>query len=263
MQENNLRQIRENIEQHEADGYALKNGVLYREIKDASLLVVPKSMQTQIVRRAHERGHFGITMREKVEKMVQSCIDRILEERKKGTKEGLLNDIEKGKLPLDTYHVDHIGPLPTTKKSYRYIFVVADAFTKFVWLYPTKSTGSAEIISRLEKQSVCFGNPQRIISDRGTAFTAGVFENYCNKKCIEHVWITTGIRRANGQVERVNGMLVPLLEKLSAPTPGEWFRHLEKAQRYLNATPSRSTNVTPLQLLFGTQMRTQDDPQIR
>ena len=226
-------------------------------------MVVPKSMQTQIVRRAHERGHFGITMREKVEKMVQSCIDRILEERKKGTKEGLLNDIEKGKLPLDTYHVDHIGPLPTTKKSYRYIFVVADAFTKFVWLYPTKSTGSAEIISRLEKQSVCFGNPQRIISDRGTAFTAGVFENYCNKKCIEHVWITTGIRRANGQVERVNGMLVPLLEKLSAPTPGEWFRHLEKAQRYLNATPSRSTNVTPLQLLFGTQMRTQDDPQIR
>ena len=123
--ENDLRQIGDNIEQHEVDGYVLKNEILYREINDAPLLVVPKSMQTQIVRRAHERGHFDITkteallrrdywfkgMREKVEKVVQSCIDCILAERKKGKKEGLLNTIEKWELPLDTYRVDHIGPI--------------------------------------------------------------------------------------------------------------------------------------------------------
>ena len=108
--------------------------------------------------------------------------------------------------------------------------MVVDAFTKFVWLYPTKSTGSAEIISGLEKQSVCFGNPRRIISDRRIAFTAVAFEDYCNKECIEHVRTTTGIPRANGQVERVNRTLVPLT-KLSAPTPGEWFRQLEKVSR--------------------------------
>ena len=157
----------------------------------------------------------------------------------------MLNTIDKGELPFDTYHVDHIGPLPTTKKSYRHIFVVVDAFTKFVWLYPTKSTGSAEVISRLEKQSVCFGNPRRIISDRGTAFTAGTFEDYCSEEGIEHVRTTTGIPRANGQVKRVNRILIPLLTKLSAPTPGEWFKYLEKTQKYLNATPSRSTSVTP------------------
>jgi hypothetical protein len=60
------------------------------------LLGVPKSMQTQVVRRAHEHGHLGITkteallkrdyrfvgMREKVDKVVQSCIDCILAEKK-------------------------------------------------------------------------------------------------------------------------------------------------------------------------------------
>ena len=71
-------------------------------------------------------------MREKVERVVQSCIDCILAERKQGKKEGLLNTIDKGELSFDTYHVDHIGPLPATKKSYRHIFVVIDAFTKFV-----------------------------------------------------------------------------------------------------------------------------------
>jgi hypothetical protein len=69
---------------------------LYKEIKDIPLLVVPKLMQTQVVRRAHEHGHFGITkteallnrdywfvgMREKVDKIMQSCIDCILAEKK-------------------------------------------------------------------------------------------------------------------------------------------------------------------------------------
>ena len=141
-------------------------------------------MRIQVVRRAHKRGHFGITiteallkrdywfkgMREKVERVVQSCIDSILADRKQEKKEELLNSIDKGELPLDTYHVNHIGPLPTTKKNYRHIFVVVDACTKFVWLYPTKSPGSAEVISRLEKQSMCFGNPGRIISDHWTSF---------------------------------------------------------------------------------------------
>ena len=109
---------------------------------------------------------------------------------------------------------------------------------------------------------MCFGNPRRI-SDRGTAFKAGVFEDYCNKESTEHVRTTTGIPQANGQVERVNRTLILLLTKLSAPTPGEWFKHLEKTQKYLNATPSRSTSVTPFQLLFGTQIIMRDDPQMR
>ena len=64
LQEHDLRQIRDNIKQHEADGYILKNEHFYQEIEDTPLLVVPKSMQTQVVRRAHERGHFGVTKTE-------------------------------------------------------------------------------------------------------------------------------------------------------------------------------------------------------
>lgn len=101
---------------------------------------------------------------------------------KQGKQDGLLNTIDKGELPFDTYHVDYLGPLPSTKKSYRHIFVVIDTFTKFVWLYSTKLTSSTEIINCLKKQSVSFGNPRRIISSRGTAFTVGAFEDYCNQE---------------------------------------------------------------------------------
>ena len=64
LREDDLRQIRDDIKQYEADGYVLRNELLYREVEDTPLLVVPKSMQTQVVRRAHERGHFGVTKTE-------------------------------------------------------------------------------------------------------------------------------------------------------------------------------------------------------
>lgn len=119
------------------------------------------------------------------------------------------------------------------------------------------------MVNRLKKQSVSFGNPKRIISDRGAAFTSAVFEDYCNEEGIEHVLITTGIPRANGQVERVNCTLIPLVTKLSAPKPGEWFKYLEIAQKFLNATPSRSTGNTPFQLMFGTHVKLREDFQVR
>jgi len=94
--------------------------------------------------------------------------------------------------------------LPSTKKGYEYIFAIVDAFTKFVWLYATKTTNTVEVIDKLKKQSVIFGNPRRIISARGTAFTSRDFSEYCAKENIKHVLTTTGVPRANGQIERVN-----------------------------------------------------------
>ena len=91
----------------------------------------------------------------------------------------MLNPIEKGSIPLDTLHIDHLGPLPSMKKSYRYVLVVVDVFSKFTWLYATKSTSTAEVLARLKKQATIFCNPRRIISDRSTAFMSSEFRDYC------------------------------------------------------------------------------------
>lgn len=262
---------------NKADGYQLRNDLLYRDYDNELLLVVPKLLQASVIRQAHEQGHFGVNkteilvrrdywfkdMRSKIEKIIKSCINCILAERKQGKQEGFLNTIDKGNVPLHTYHVDHLGPLPSTKKCYRHIFVVVDAFSKFIWLYATKSTDAAEVIDRLGKQSIVFGNPYRIVSDRGTAFTSNLFKDYCIDEKIQHLLITTGIPRGNGQVERINRVLIPLLTKLSAPKPEEWFKYLDVAQKYINVTLSRSTGRTPFQLMFGIRMRLKEDVQLR
>lgn len=117
--------------------------------------------------------------------------------------------------------------------------MVIDAFTKFLWTYATKTTNATEVIVKLKKQSMIFGNPRRIISDRDTAFTSKEFEDYCAAEKIKHVLTTIGIPRANGQVERVNRVLIPLLTKLSESKREEWFKFLDLAKLRLNCAPHR------------------------
>jgi transposase InsO family protein len=130
-----------------------------------------------------------------------------------------------------------------------------------VWLYATKTTNAAEVLSILKKQSIIFGNPPRIISDRGAAFTSNDFKNYCKEENIEHVLIT--IPRSNGQVERVNRTLISLLSKLSDPARGEWYKHLGLAQQCLNTTLHRSLGTSPFNVLFGTRARLRDKCEVR
>ncbi|KAG5308159.1 TF28 protein, partial [Pseudoatta argentina] len=272
-----LTQIIESVENKACNDYILRNDILYKRCDGDLLLVIPKSMQVDIIKQTHERGHFGVRkteqllkrefwfseMRKKIDKVIKNCITCILAERKHGKQEGFLRNIPKNAIPLETYHIDHLGPIPSTQKSYAHILVVVDAFTKFTWLYPTKSTSAEEVINRLSKQAVIFGNPCQIVSDRGTAFTSKSFKKYCADEKIEHILIATGVPRGNGQVERINRIVIPVLTKLSAPHPETWYKFVDRVQQYINSSMSRSTGLSPFELLIGKKMRLKDDLELK
>ncbi|XP_011698713.1 PREDICTED: uncharacterized protein LOC105456415 [Wasmannia auropunctata] len=276
-EDSDIKKICDLASQGQSSDYIIRGGLLFKEDAGDFRLVVPKVMQSQIIREAHEKGHFSINkteilvrrdywicnLRSKVEKVVRNCITCILAERKQGKLDGLLNPIEKGSLPLDTFHVDHLGSLPSTKKSYKHILVIVDAFSKFTWLFATKSTSTVEVLSCMRKLAAIFGNPRRIISDRGTAFTSKDFEEYCRQENIVHCLTTAGVPRSNGQVERVNRTLIPLLTKLAAPKSQEWYKYLDIAQQYLNTTTHRSINNIPFNILFETHARLREDIKIK
>ena len=75
------------------------------------------------------------------------------------------------------------------------------------------------MLDKLAIQQKTFGNPTRIITDRGTAFTSTDFKKYCATERIEHILITTGVPRGNGQVERINRIIISVLTKLSIDAP--------------------------------------------
>ncbi|GFW45133.1 hypothetical protein TNCV_716351 [Trichonephila clavipes] len=173
-------------------------------------------------------------------------------------KEGVLNPISKESIPLSTYHVDFIGPLPSTNKSYQHIFTVVDAFTKFTWLYPVKTVSAESALEKLKQQQKTFGNPIRIMSDRGSAFTSKLFNDYCDKENIQQLQIATGVPRGNGQVERIHRTLIPVLTKLSLDDSTKWYKYVDRLQRILNSTICCSTKWTSFKLLVRTKMRNKE-----
>lgn len=198
----------------------------------------------------------------KIKQCLENCLICLISDRKRGKKEGFLHPIPKEDALLQTYHMDHLGKMTQTDKKYQYVFAVIDAFSKFCWLYATKSTGCNEVLQKLQLQQDTFGNPRRIITDRGSAFTANDFEDYRKNNQIEHILVTTGVPRGNGQVERLNACIIPVLTKLSQQNPKAWYKHLPAVQTVLNSTYNRAIDVSPFEVMIGVKMRRESDTEI-
>ncbi|GFY03480.1 retrovirus-related Pol polyprotein from transposon 17.6 [Trichonephila clavipes] len=63
------------------------------------------------------------------------------------------------------------------------------------------STSIKDALDKLILQQTIFGNPSKIITDKGSAFTSTEFQKFCQEESIEHIQITTDVPRGNGQIE--------------------------------------------------------------
>ncbi|GFW18652.1 retrovirus-related Pol polyprotein from transposon 17.6 [Trichonephila clavipes] len=155
------------------------------------------------------------------------------------------------------------GPLPSTKKCYKHLFTVIDSFSKFVWIYPVKSTSTKDALDKLILQQTIFGNPSKIITDKGSAFTSTEFQKFCQDESIERIQITTIVPRGNGQIKRMHETIIPVLTKLTIEEPEKWFKHVHRLQRIMNSTTTRSTKFTPFEVLIGEKMKQKEDLKIK
>lgn len=124
--------------------------------------------------------------------------------------------------------------MEATSKQYRCILTVVDGFSKFVWLYPTRTTNAEEVLQKLQSWPAFFGYPTRVVTDRGAAFTAKAFAEFVQSQSIEHVVSTTGVPRGNGQAERVNRTVLSILAKLSMEDSSKWYKEVNRVQRAIN-----------------------------
>ena len=175
----------------------------------------------------------------------------------------MLHCIPKGESPFDTLHVDHYVPVDKQHLLKRHVFLIVDAFTKFVRLYATKTTASREAIKCLSDYFASYSKPRVIISDCGTCFTSQEFGDFLNENNVRLILIATGSSQSNGQVERINRMLTPMLGKVTENDSGKyWYKVLPQIEYCINNTVVQATGNTPSRLLFGIDQRGQVDDQI-
>ncbi|GFU31018.1 retrovirus-related Pol polyprotein from transposon 17.6 [Trichonephila clavipes] len=65
--------------------------------------------------------------------------------------------------------------------------------------------------------------------------------------------------RGNGQVERIHRTLIPVLTKLSLDDSTKWYKYVDRLQRILNSTISRSTKMDTIRTISGIKMRNKED----
>lgn len=264
-------EIRKGLEQSEHKLFEMRNGLVYRKHKGQILFYVPTALERSVIHKYHnEMGHVGVDktawniinsywfpeMKSKINAHIKSCLKCIAFTPDAGKSEGTLHSIPKGDLPFVTVHVDHLAPASRSgMSSKRYIFSVIDAFTKYVKLYVTKTTNSSEVIKALKAYFEYYSRPSRIISDQGSCFTSREFEDFMKEHNIQHVKIATASPQANGQVERLNRTILPMIAKLADERNTHWSNVLNTVEFTINNIVSKATNECPSALLFGLRQR--------
>lgn len=221
--------ISRELEFRDNEKFSLVDSLVYKKVEDELKFVVPESMTVSVIRAHHDdMAHCGLdktingissnfwfpSLRKKVHDYIENCLTCLMANSSQHRFEGEDHLHPSAKTPLEVLHIDHFGPLKETDDNYKHILVVIDAFTRFTWLFATKSTGTKEVIENIKVIVRIFGKPREIVSDRGTAYTSKEFAEYLDEVNIKHRKVAVASPWANGFAERVNRFLKTSLTKL-------------------------------------------------
>ena len=115
-----------------------------------------------------------------------------------------------------------------------YILVIIDAFSRWVELFPTKSTTAVETASVMLNHIGRFGNPEVIHTDQGPAFHNELVQELLRLCAIEQSFATAYSSEENGIVERANQEVLRHLRALlfDSRVHDKWlFEQLPLVQR--------------------------------
>jgi len=184
------------------------------------------------------------SVRKKVENYLDNCLICLLANSAANSREGELQIADTPSQPFQVFHIDHFGPIQDSSNNFKHILVVIDFFSKYTWLFPTKSTGSKEAIKHLSYLFQNFNPPICLVSDRGTAFTSQEFAEFLSSHNSVHRQVAVAAPWANGLVERLNRFLKSSLKKVIENTKN-WSTQLNVIQYVINNTYHSSINASP------------------
>ena len=143
----------------------------------------------------------------------------------------------------------------------KFMLVIVDRASKFIFAFPLPSKVSEQVASNLLTLCLTFGVPQEIRSDAGGEFTSDVMKHLCRWLTVPIGYGATGHPRGQGAVERAGGWLKEVLSELCKAWPDRWDHYVEVACWIKRTTPDTTlpTGVSPFEVLFGRQPRTQLD----
>ena len=135
----------------------------------------------------------------------------------------------------------------SNNKRFRYIFIIIDNFSKYLWGIPLKNKNSQTITEEFSNiLSKSKRSPLKLKSDRGTEWYNSVFQNFLKLKNIQHY--SRFSDKGPSIAERVIKTVRNLLKKpVFLAGNANWLSELPSVIKQYNNTIHSSTKMTPNQ----------------
>ena len=153
-------------------------------------------------------------------------------------------------------HMDHIKiTVRNATHKYTDALVLIDANSLCCKLIPAKSTSAAETrLAILREWIAHYGIFSELVTDRHTSFIGKLTKMLTEACGIRHVLTSAYHSRSNGQVERMNELILQGI-RVHCKNMDSWPQLLPAIAASYKAAVIPSRGVTPFQLLYGVNMR--------
>ena len=135
----------------------------------------------------------------------------------------------------------------SNNKGFRYIFIVIDNFSKYLWAIPLKNKYSQTITNEFSNILIkSKRKPLKVESDRGSEFYNSIFQNFLKSKSIHHYsrYTDKGTSIAERVIRTVRNLFKKaLFEKGNA----DWLSELPSIIKQYNNTIHHSIKMTTIQ----------------
>ena len=227
----------------------VKEGVLRKKLVRESHVEMHED-EFHLFWRLLKRGFFWKDMRKDCRAEVRSCVDCL--RFNVGARGFMLLRVRSVKLLMVEVYGDHVGPFPESgARGYKYILILVDTVTRFVWLVPVVGVSGKETKEALEGVFRTVGWPGTLVTDGGLAFKNKEVSELLEGEEVEHQVCTLGAHEQNVPVERCVKEVRAILNKKCELRREGWSEVVLRVQEGLNTRLVKPLGSTPFDLFFA------------
>jgi len=155
----------------------------------------------------------------------------------------------------DLFQADLVEMQPYAKenKGYRYILMVIDTYSKYLWAAPLKSKGAKEVAQVFEKTVLHQRVPRNLQTDQGKEFFNADFKRLMEKYNVNHYTTYSNLKAAI--VERANRTIkTKMWAEFSLQGNHKWLDLLPELIEEYNATKHRTIGMRPKDVTSRTKL---------
>jgi len=149
--------------------------------------------------------------------------------------------------------IDGLGPISLASNRHKYILIVVDYFTQYVWAQAFPAINGSVVSGMITGISRMFGLPRSVYTNNATYFVEGVFPDFLTIRGVRQFSVPKTHPSSVGLLERSVQLVLYGIRKIVV-SGGEilrWSEYLDQVVHSMNTREMRVHGFTLAELLFG------------